>query len=255
MKFQERFDLNIGFEEAQQRFVNRLHNEVWLKYFRSLSRDWQDEQSIAIATAIGERRNSNQRIEAQIGADLLTNLRAVEAFYAHLDLSRQPTLKRIVEAVLAQSEFDLGIEWRDGAFFRTGAAVLDENLVNDVLHWLCQPGYESALKPFKKGLRHLLEAHVKKEHLQDVITDVYEALEGLAKIVTGRDRDLSGNRESFISATKASDAYKVLMKNYIDYANRFRHAESEVKPKPEVTEREVESFVYMTGIFMRLAMP
>ncbi len=68
-------------------------------------------------------------------------------------------------------------------------------------------------KPFEKGLKHLLEAHVKQDQLLDVITDMYEAVEALAKIVTERpNKDLSGNREMFISKVGASDAYKVLLK-------------------------------------------
>jgi hypothetical protein len=136
-----------------------------------------------------------------------------------------------------------------------GAALLDQKLVNDTLHWLRGAGYDSVLKPFEKGLHHLLEAHIKKDGLSDVITDMYEAVEALAKKVTGRDKDLSENRELFISKVKASDHYKVMLKDYIDYANDFRHAEREGKPKPQLSEREVESFVYLTGIFIRLAMP
>jgi hypothetical protein len=72
-----------------------------------------------------------------------------------------------------------------------GAALLDQKLVNDTLHWLRGAGYDSVLKPFEKGLHHLLEAHIKKDGLSDVITDMYEAVEALAKKVTGRDKDLS----------------------------------------------------------------
>jgi hypothetical protein len=90
-----------------------------------------------------------------------------------------------------------------------GAALLDQKLVNDTLHWLRGAGYDSVLKPFEKGLHHLLEAHIKKDGLSDVITDMYEAVEALAKKATGRDKDLSENRELFISKVKASDHYKV----------------------------------------------
>jgi hypothetical protein len=104
-------------------------------------------------------------------------------------------------------------------------------------------------------IHKLLSQYIKKDGLSDVITDMYEAVEALAKKVTGRDKDLSENRELFISKVKASDHYKVMLKDYIDYANDFRHAEREGKPKPQLSEREVESFVYLTGIFIRLAMP
>jgi hypothetical protein len=35
--FKERFELSIGLDEAKQRFINRIHNQVWLNYFFSLS--------------------------------------------------------------------------------------------------------------------------------------------------------------------------------------------------------------------------
>jgi ABC-type transporter Mla subunit MlaD len=50
---------------------------------------------------------------------------------------------------------------------------------------------------------------------------VYEALEAQAKAVTGRtDKDLSANRGLFIKAVQASEPYKELLKNYVEYANQ-----------------------------------
>jgi hypothetical protein len=46
----------------------------------------------------------------------------------------------------------------------------------------------------------------------------FQSLEALAKIVTERpDKDLSANREMFPVKVKASDDYKQLLKDYIDY--------------------------------------
>jgi len=60
----------------------------------------------------------------------------------------------------------------------------------------------------------------------------------LAKIVTGRpQKDLSANREAFLKKVQASDAYKAILKEYIKYANEFRHATEEGKQKPELSRR------------------
>ena len=83
---------------------------------------------------------------------------------------------------------------------------------------------------------------------------MYEALEALAKIETGRDRDLSANSELFIKALRASDQFKTLLKDYIAYANQFRHAVNNRESKPILTTAEVEAFIYLTGVFIRLAM-
>jgi hypothetical protein len=84
---------------------------------------------------------------------------------------------------------------------------------------------------------------------------MYESLEALARIITERpERDLSANRELFISRIKVSELYKELLKVYIDYACEFRHAAVESKPRPKISQREAESFVYLTGLFIRLAL-
>jgi hypothetical protein len=160
----------------------------------------------------------------------------------------------LITDILARSEVDLGVRWKSGRFLRTGARSLDNQLVNDPLHWLTDPKLETVRTPYAKGLEHYLRAIRDPQVLPDVVTDMYEALEALAKIVTGRDKDLSANRESFIRAVGASDQYKILLKDYIAYANTFRHGAGEDKPKPALSAGEVESFIYLTGIFIRLAM-
>ena len=127
-------------------------------------------------------------------------------------------------------------------------------MVNEILHWLRSHGYETVLEPDCKGLSHFFHAWKRPELLADVITEAYEALESLAKITTQRpDRDLSGNRELFFSKVKASPEYKQLPKDYIEYADRFRHAAQESRLRPELST-EVESFVYLTGLSIRLVL-
>jgi hypothetical protein len=43
-------------------------------------------------------------------------------------------------------------------FVRTGAKLLDDELVNASLKWLREEKYENVLKPFEKALQHLLES-------------------------------------------------------------------------------------------------
>src|SRR5947209_309762 len=81
--------------------------------------------------------------------------------------------------------------------------------------------------------------------LPDVLRDTYDALEALAKIICNNDRDLSANREKFVSGLKLADSYKRMLKEYIEYANDFaRHAGPDGKQKPLPSRREVESFMY-----------
>lgn len=138
---------------------------------------------------------------------------------------------------------------------RKGAALLDERLVNDPLHWLRENSkYRNVLDPFEKGLKHLMEGKKAPERYSDVITDMYEALEGMAKTVTGREtRDLSGNKEMFISKLKLPDAYRTLLGDYIEFANDYRHALESGQKRATPSEKDTEAFVYLTGLFIRLA--
>ena len=56
----------------------------------------------------------------------------------------------------------------------------------------------------------------------------------------------------FLSKLNASEEFKGLLKEYIEFANEFRHAADPEKPKPTLTEPEVEFFVYITGAFIRM---
>lgn len=264
MNFHERFDIAVDLEEARRRFTNRAYNKLFYSFLGLRERRHAVAQ--AIATALGDKYDRIKPIERVLGGDFLRTLQAIEAMYACFAIDdygsyvtyekERVAINTAVEQLLATSEVDLSLVWKAGHFVRTGAPVLDDGLVTEPLKWLQGAGYESVFRPFEKGLRHLLEAHVKKERLSDVITDMYEALEALAKIVTvAPNKELSKNQEGFIAAVKVSDAYKPILKDYIDYANRFRHAATERKPRPELNEREVENFVYLTGTFIRLAMP
>ncbi len=66
-------------------------------------------------------------------------------------------------------------------------------------------------------------------------------------------KDLSANKELLIKALKVSEEYKSILTKYIEYANNVRHAIEEGKQKPQPSNKEVESFIYLTGMFIRLA--
>jgi hypothetical protein len=193
-----------------------------------------------IVTVLGERYDYYRPLEDYIGEDIHKILQAIEALYNVIPSYSKEELIKIIDRIINESEVDLGIRWEDGKFIRAGARYLDDKLVNDVLAWLSKKGYENVMTQ-------------RPELLADVVTDMYEAMEALSKIVTKRpDNDLSSNRELFIKAVNASPEYKKILKEYIDYANEFRHAAEEGRKKPSLSIREVESFIYLTGVFLRL---
>jgi hypothetical protein len=256
--FHERFDIEVGIGEARQRFVNRVKSVIFQDFMehRLMSRrDTANPSSVAknVAYRLGDDFSTYDP-ELYIRNDYRRCLQALEATYEMLEGSGlEAEFSTLVKRILHDSEVDLGIDWQPPMFVRTGALLLDEHLVNEPLRWLAEPKYKSVRQPFEKGLSHYLEAQNRPDRLADVITDMYEAVEALAKVVTGKDRDLSKNRELFVKNLRLSDYYKRLLKDYIEYGSEFRHAERLGKPRPQPSEPEVESFIYLTGLFIRLA--
>jgi hypothetical protein len=256
-----RFDIEVPLDEAKRRFVNRAHNYIDDLYWGELDTNGRAILEFGVFQVLGKRKPKFdiESLAEEIGDDFFQTLKAIEAMYrSEVAMFRwEDKIDRFVSDVLEEAETDLGVGWREGKFIKRGAALLDEALVDGPLHWLRQRGFKPVLDPFEKGLQILLEVHLKDQpqRLSDVVTDMYEALEALAKIVTGRSElTLDANREAFVRKIGASQEYARLLKEYIDYAHRFRHAPSDKRPRPPLTYPEAESFVYMTGVFLRLAM-
>ena len=274
--FHRRFNINLATGETEKRFVNRIQNEI-IKLAQEINDQFSgpgnqfggsrilDPLMIEVETHLGEAHaeyildNSKfaKRWKALVGDTFYICLQAVEGLYDQLRKALPPKGQEFKEAVtqlLSMSEEDLGVTWQDGIFTKKGAGVLDEALVNEPLRWLTGPKYENVLVPFRKGLEHFLEGEKKPERFADAITDMYEAIEALAKIVTERpSKDLSANRELFITKLGLTEPYKRMLKEYVDYGSTFRHAAEGMKPKTWPMPHEAEAFVYLTGLFIRLA--
>jgi hypothetical protein len=267
-KFHERFDIEVNLDEAKRRFVNRTETLIFTrflsqKFSMEITEDIQRREDIKreVVAGLGEVYHSQESLRPYVLDDFYKALQALEALYQAVvtfwniypDISHEriSQLKELIERLLRESEVDLGIRWENGHFVKSGAELLDEKLVNDALKWLKVKGYENVLAPYRKGLHHFLQAEKRPEVLADVVTDMYESLEALAKIVTKRlNQDLSSNRELFIKELQASNAYKMILKKYIEYANIFRHAPKPDQPRPSLFVNEVESFIYLTGAFI-----
>ena len=264
--FHERFSIEVGADEARLQFVHRISNNV----FNDLLYEELDSSNVTnivrvhrdVMDTLGTRREHygiHDFTRIYVGFDFLRFLRMLEALYRSLQgTGFDEILSERINRAISASDVDLGISWQPPIFVPTGAKLLDDCLVNDPLHWLDEPQYKSVYDPFQNGLSHFLEGERKPQLLKTVIRDMYEAVEALAKIVTGRpNEDLSANRQLFVKNIKASKSYKKLidqlLKDYIAYASDFRHAEDRPGARAVPSRDEVESFMYLTGLFIRLA--
>ena len=266
--FHKRFNVEVEVDEARRRFVERIRTLTWSLLNQLYLTDRHDMNSLlqAINFHLWERHHPvtrpsevMQQWDAFVGDDFTKSLRMTEGVRASFVVERYAPeavakLIKSVTAAVESSELDLEISWDGKIFTRKGAMLLDEKLVNEPLEWLRDPKYQNVLIPFEKGLKHWMEAHKNPQHCGDVITDVYEALEAMAKLVSGRDADLSANREKFGAVIGLPEAYKKMLKEYIEFGCEYRHSPETTKPRTYPSERDTEAFIYLTGVFLRLAL-
>lgn len=256
--FETRFNVEVGIEEAQRRFMNTCFN-VLPRIVRALCPGQGDIEG-TVATLLGEQYFEGISgtgifsIRSWLTRDFNTCLRTVEKIdEAIQDANAKGVFSEAVEQCLALCEIDLGVRWANGVFWPSGAKLLDDELVNDQLKWLSDAGYPAVREPFEKGLSDFLRARNEAERYKDVVTDMYEALEAMAKIVCGNGKDLSANREAFVTRLGLTKNFDKMLKEYVDFGCEFRHAEGPRAARTPLLPQEVEAFVYMTGLFLRLA--
>ena len=271
--FRVRFNIDLPIDEAQRRFVNRIAHRVRL-IASALSFDDTLDMLLREAEAkLGEPHSRQieygtyglpsfgERWCEIVGEDFLRCLQALEGFYKGLPSASSVggydpvlALNDAIMETFAESEYNIGVSWESGIFSRKGVELLDEKLVDDPLRWLTDPKYQIVLVPFRKGLSHFLEATKDPQRYGDTVTDMYEALEAMARIIADKPtRDLSALREEFIAKLRLPETHKAILKQYVDYGCDFRHAVQTGQIRTWPLEHEAESFVYMTGLFIRLA--
>jgi hypothetical protein len=255
--FYQRFNIQGGLDEAKRCFVDRAHNLIIYDILRKMENtygvDSASDLEMDVCMRLGKRWSGWGCMSTILGDDFFLHIHALEALYKHSH--SQKKVDAATKQFLKDSEVDLGIRWKRGQFRTSGSALLDKKTVNDVLGLLDNPTHAGAAQAFHKGLDHFLHSTKKRELLSDVVNRMYESLEATAKIMCDNDKDLTGNAESFVSKVKLPDPYKRLLKEYMKYANDLhRHAAKNGKPKAPPSHREVEGFMYLTGIFIRLAL-
>lgn len=255
-KHHERFGIELGVTEAKRRFVNRALNFVLdevIPLAESRGDEHRKKLERHICSKLGERHAALGSLERVLGTDFDKCLRTLESLHELSDFRDMVACR--VSNILAETEIDIGIRWSKGQFLPAGAPILDRVVINDSLNLVATSAYKGVSDAFTKGLDHFLHSTQKPSFLADVITDMYDSLEALVKIVCGNDKGINANRDTFIKKLSLHASYNKMLAEYIDYANLIaRHAGEKGQAKPMPSRKEVEAFVYLTGLFIRLSL-
>jgi hypothetical protein len=152
-------------------------------------------------------------------------------------------LSKQIKVALSRCTLDIGIRWKEGFFYPSGAEELDKPLIEETVTWLKDYPNE------RKDYQGALQIYLAGELLHDVIKNCYSALEGVARKVLGNKRSLDKNKDELLAKMSLSEGWKSILATYIKYAHDYRHASEE---RHDITKQEAEAYLYMTGLIIRL---
>lgn len=265
-RFNEIFGLEDDVEGERKRFVERVNQVI---FHRIDTTDATEFDYISLfewlCFELGVDANDfQQRILGQImyeqylPASIITltqddfqkTLRVLCILYFYLEKedtynpnANRQWLSNQIEYVLSRCSCDIGIRWKEGFFYPTGAEELDESLIDEALTWLND--YPNERKDYRKALEYYLE----KKSLDDVIKNCYSAVEGVAREVLGNQKTLDNNKDDLLGKMNLSAGWKSMLATYINYAHNYRHASEQ---RHEIKKQEAEGYLYMTGLIIRL---
>lgn len=251
----KRFKIDLDYDKVLEKFFTRM-GYIFDRLNLSDSKIEMFCYELGINLKINQYNNSLYSIEYYfknidlneyfLRLQLLLNL-LYDPDYESADYT---TLKNGIENCFLKSELDLTFRIKKSRkqaiqIFPKGARLLDEKLVDDNLDWLEGGEFTEIYTPFDKGLKEYTA-----KDLENAITQIYKAVENTAKMVCGNNTNLKRNKNTFITKLNLEKNWKQILHYYIEYANDIaRHS----KGKTKLNKEEVEAFIYLSGIIIRLA--
>lgn len=260
-RFNKAFGIKDDLGVEQRRFVERINQTAFvrvqeLKYpityaeiFRKVCYYLGTNAEDRIAAVNGNSYFATgiaiPSIRSLTRDEFTETLRVLELLYEALAKAprEQEAIGGWIEAAFSHCTVDLGVSWKDGMFYPSGAQDLDQSLIEEPWEWLAD------FPPERADLLKALTAY-RERRLDEVITNCYLAVEGIAREVLGNKRTLDNNREELLKRVGLSQEWKSLLSNFIIYANEFKRHASDQRHK--LNPVEVEGFLYLSGLILRM---
>ncbi len=256
-RFNKNFGIQESVEEEKRKFVQRINqtifdeieeDESYETVFRTICY-WLGKNAddlIESANPILISGNYNiPPLRSLTSDNFLQALRILELLYRFFEKNkdRRKGITSWIENAVSIATVDLGVRWKKGMFYPSGAKILDKKLIEDPLDWL--ENYPNEKSNFLKAV----EDYTSKKY-DSVVINCYLVIEGLVKKILKSRKSLDKNREGLLKKIKLSQEWKAFLSNFIIYANeKKRHASDK---QHTINPLEVEAFLYFTGLLVRL---
>jgi len=263
-KFNELLGLTDSVEEEKKCFVERVNQAVFHQVdtedtdYTRCSELFEvvcfelgvDSHTFRPREGMGLQPDLPPKIKTLTKSDFTKTLEALCAMYQHIGWLNYPNedigqewLSQMIELILSKCTCDIGVRWKDGFFYPSGAEELDKPLIGETLHWLRD--YPSEKRDYRAALRNYMVG----DSLADVVKNCYSAVEGVARNILKNDKTLDNNKDALLRKIGLSDGWKAILGTYINYAHDYRHASEQ---RHAITKQEAEAYLYMTGLIIRL---
>lgn len=243
-RFNKLFKIEESLENEQNRFVQRINQTVFMEI------EWHKTFNIIfrrICYNLGENPDDiiSQTFRQLSNDNFIKTIKILLLLYQDFKNYKnlQDKISLQINQALSTTIMDIGIRWRNGMFYPSGAKILDEKLIEDVLDWLDE--FQNEKKDFEKALSDYL-----KKSYGNVVIDCYLVVEGLTRKLLKNKKTLENNKDEILKKLKLSQNWRSIFVNYITYANEFRRHASDARHS--INPTEVEAFLYFTGLLVRL---
>lgn len=260
-KFYKNFDLEPDINIEKEKFVQRINQSIFYSLKTNSYPDSYNNIFIDVCYKLGINGREIIDIDndGNFGSELwirnlnsitkndfMETLKVLVLLHDSVSLQNKSKVSTAIELSLCQAVEDLGVRWKDGMFYPSGAKELDEKLINDNLEWL--ELYPSVKSLFSTALGHFNSSLINNSARKDAITNAYTAIESLTQTLLSNKKNFEKNSDDLVKKLKLPNEYK----NIIYYYKQIAHGYSSRHAGSDLEHNESEAFIYLTGILIRL---
>ena len=268
----EDLGIKYNFEEERLKFLNRIKNKLFipiekdsdyryiLKYIcNEFGEDLENYEDPGYAK-FGNHCEHYLPLEKLTTKDFARTLQLVEVFIKIRDKIHMPFLKHQISAIVSEtileSKLDIGINWDEqrNIFLKSGDEFLDKNIHHETLLKLNKPNLEKIERIYSESLRKFFEKDI------TFMDGCHSSLEKLFQIILNKpDTGINKTFEEIFRQYNIANEWKSITKQFIEIANNHYRHDSFDNSSPnkfaynfENHFKELESFLYLTGVLLRL---
>jgi len=260
-----RFNINVSLVDSQNKFVNKINNVLFCetspdyKQFNSGDLSWSLCNKLGLEYLKYELPGLETYLQQIPFFDYLLRIQCILIILWERKeyLKQYNLLTDIINKAINDSPFDLGIRLKYSKtkvvqIIPSGAPLLDQKLVDDVLGVLDGKDKNAIKTAFEKGLKEFSESLKDKNKVKNVVRDMQLACDEVVKFLfneknLGFKHVFNDNRAEKIGLNKYQTQVFYNLNEYID--KMAKH-----KADSEISIEDAEYVIYLTGIFIRLTL-